>query len=379
VTPPPPVNPPVQSGLLTAGSWDDNLNYDFFKRYTQQLSNLQQAGLPGATVNDRLVVLVTDSAGAPVPGARVTVSSNQVMVARTQTGADGRALFFPNWMGASQGATLEVVAEAGGVSRIATAKTGDATLTLPLSSSAAGMTGLDVAIMIDTTGSMGDEIAYLQAELLNISTAIADKYPNINQRWAFVAYRDYQDDYVTRAFDFTTDLAAFKASFAKLGAGGGGDYEEAPERGLRDLNQLTWRDGAVARVAFWVGDAPHHNQYASEVLAGIRDLKTRGVHIYPVSASGTSELLEYTMRLGAMVTGGRYLFLTNDSGIGNSHKEPTIPCYLVTTLQKAMQRMIQMELTGTRIEPAASEVIRTGGNPKDGRCELNGGEVVQVL
>ena len=28
--------PQPQSGLLTAGSWDDNLNYDFFKRYTQR-------------------------------------------------------------------------------------------------------------------------------------------------------------------------------------------------------------------------------------------------------------------------------------------------------------------------------------------------------
>jgi hypothetical protein len=340
---------------------------------------VQQAGLPQAPINDRLVVLVTDSAGAPVPGARLTVTSGQIMVAKTQTGADGRALFFPNWQGASQGATLEVVAEAGGVTRTATAKVGDSVLTLPLSSTAAGVTGLDVAIMIDTTGSMGDEIAYLQAELLNISSAISDKYPNVNQRWAFVAYKDYQDEYVTRAFDFVEDLQSFKASFARLGAGGGGDYEEAPERALKDLNQLTWREGAVARVAFWVGDAPHHNQYASELMAGIRDLKTRGVHIYPVSASGTSELLEYSMRLAAMVTGGRYLFLTNDSGIGNNHKEPTIPCYLVTTLQKAMQRMIQMELTGTRIEPSANEVIRTGGNPKDGRCELTGGEVVQVL
>jgi hypothetical protein len=385
--PPPSTTPPVaprppgmtqpQSGLLTAGSWDDNLNYDFFKRYTQRLAQLP--GVPQAPVSDRLVVMVTDGSGAPVAGARVSVLSGQKEVAFTRTGADGRALFFPNWGGATAGESLEVVAESGGMTRSAVAKAGDAMLTLPLAAVQGGVSGLDAAILIDTTGSMGDEISYLQAELLNISAALTDRYPGISQRWAFIAYRDYQDDYVTRKFDFTADLQSFKGSFGLLSAGGGGDYEEAPERGLSDLNGLQWRDGAVARVAFWVGDAPHHNQFAPAVLQGIRDLKSKGVHIYPVSASGTSELLEYSMRLAAMVTGGRYLFLTDDSGVGGTHKEPTIPCYLVTTLQKAMLRMLHMELTGTHVEPTTDDILRTGGNPQDGRCKLSSGEEVEVL
>jgi hypothetical protein len=377
--PPPPVgggsNP--QAGLLTAGSWDDNLNYDFFKQYTARTGQLP--GVPQAPVSDRLVVLVTDSAGGPMAGVRVSVQSGQKEVAFTVTGADGRALFFPSWGGANVGDSLEVVATAGAATRTAVAKAGDAMVTLPMELGPTPMGALDVAILIDTTGSMGDEIRYLQAELLNISSALSDRFPDLSQRWAFVAYRDYQDDYVTRKFDFATDLASFRDSFARLAAGGGGDYEEAPEKGLADVNTLQWREGAVARVAFWVGDAPHHNQFAPQVLEGIRALKSKGVHIYPISASGTSELLEYSMRLAAMVTGGRYLFLTDDSGIGGAHKEPTIPCYLVTSLQKAMLRMLQMELTGTHIDPAPAEVIRSGGNPQEGRCKLTDGQEVAIL
>jgi hypothetical protein len=368
-----------QGGLLTAGSWDDNLNFDFFQKYHRRLTGLQMPGLLDAPISDRLLVLVTDAGGAPLAGARVSVVSAGKEIAHTQTGADGRALFFPNWAGASATASIEVVAEASAVRKSMPARVGDAMVTLAMGATPSPITGLDAAIVIDTTGSMGDEIAYLTAELLNISNAITELYPAISQRWAFVAYKDYQDEYTSKRFDFAVDPLAFKNAFAGLKAGGGGDFEEAPERGLADMNTLTWRDGAVARVAFWVGDAPHHDSKAADVLAALREAKSKGVHVYPVSASGTDERLEFAMRTGAMITGGLYLFLTNDSGIGGSHKEPSIPCYRVTTLQKAMLRMLRMELTGAPVEPAAADVLRTGGSPNDGRCRLTDGQEVEVL
>jgi hypothetical protein len=104
-----------------------------------------------------------------------------------------------------------------------------------------------------------------------------------------------------------------------------------------------------------------------------------GIRLYPISASGADELLEYTMRGAAEVTGGRYLFLTNDSGIGGAHKEPTIPCYTVTTLASAMLRMINMELTGTDSQPTAADIIRTTGDPVNGRCTTGSGQIVTIL
>jgi hypothetical protein len=41
-----------------------------------------------------------------------------------------------------------------------------------------------------------------------------------------------------------------------------------------------------------------------------------------------------------------------------------------------MGRMILSELSGTRVEPEPSDVLRTVGNPEDGTCVLAGGEVV---
>ena len=182
-----------------------------------------------------------------------------------------------------------------------------------------------------------------------------------------------------RAFDFTTDLATLESEISAQSAAGGGDIPEAPDQALAKLPTLSWRPDAVARMAFWVADAPHHAKDAQTMAKDIVAAHAKGIRFYPIAASGTDELLEYTMRTAAEVTGGRYLFLTNDSGIGNSHKEPTIPCYVVTTLDKAMKRMIDMELTGKDNQPAPADIVRTAGNPSNGTCILSGGDIVQVL
>jgi hypothetical protein len=97
-----------------------------------------------------------------------------------------------------------------------------------------------------------------------------------------------------------------------------------------------------------------------------------------VAASGVDQSAELTMRSTAQITGGRYLFLTNDSGIGNDHMKPHIPCYTVTRFDTAMVRMVASEMSGTHIEPTAEEVVRTVGEPKDGKCSLDDQSQVSI-
>jgi len=239
---------------------------------------------------------------------------------------------------------------------------------------------LDISFVIDTTGSMGDELRYLQTEFLAISQTISERYPNAEPRWSLVLYRDIGDEYVVRSFDFDGDAQAFQMRLAAQRAGGGGDTPEAPERGLGEMVSFGWRkEPSVAKIAFWVADAPHHAQNAQALGSTILQSRVTGIHIYPVASSGVDEFTELTMRTAAQLTGGRYLFLTNDSGVGNSHKEPSIPCYFVTRLDNAMLRMIDIELSGVYHEPAPSEIIRTGGNPQNGACALASGEPAIVF
>ena len=239
---------------------------------------------------------------------------------------------------------------------------------------------LDVSIVIDTTGSMGDEITYLRTEFQAIAAAVDARFPGAQTRWSLVAYKDVGDEYVAKPFAFTANPAEMQASLGTLSAGGGGDYEESPEEGFNAMNQLQWRTGAdVARVAFWIADAPQHSWRTipfGHAIDGSRDL---GIHIYPIAASGADEQTEVTMRGTAQVTGGRYLFLTDDSGIGGTHLEPKVPCFFVTKLDRAVARTVAIEMTGKYEEPAPADILRTGGDPKNGRCLLSDGTQVDVF
>ena len=150
-------------GQLTAGDWDDNLNFTFFQQYLAQ-----PPGLPAYPSADRVLLTVRDADGQPIPNARVTVSGSAGTRLEAPTATDGRLVFLPTQDGAQPGESFTVtVAPPAGQSGspLTTAVEGqDWTVTLP---GAQGVlpSELDVAFVVDTTGSMGDELNYLKAEV----------------------------------------------------------------------------------------------------------------------------------------------------------------------------------------------------------------------
>jgi hypothetical protein len=75
----------------------------------------------------------------------------------------------------------------------------------------------------------------------------------------------------------------------------------------------------------------------------------------------------------AAATQSRYLFLTDDSGIGNPHAPPAVDCYLVTRLDTLVRRVLDSQISGRRVEPRDGEVIRSVGQYDNGRCILPSG------
>lgn len=368
-----PRRPSAPEASLKAGEIDDNAA---FADYLAYLAGYQWRDVRLADVRERYLIRVIDDAQRPVLDARVTVYDGERAVFSGRTYAGGETIFMPGLYDAANTDSFRVVAEYGQARAETTlARGASEQVELGLRGATPDETlRLDLLFLLDTTGSMGDELAYIQAEIGNIASGIKLAYPQLVPRFGLVSYRDDGDMYVARSTDFTADLGAFRQALNAESAGGGGDIPEAADDGLHAATALSWRSGAVARVAFWVADAPHHTQDTASMTTAIESAMEKGVHVYPIGASGVEERAEFTMRTAAQMSGGRYLFLTDDSGIGNSHAEPHIPCYYVTTLKDAVARMMRVELSGEHVRPGEAEILRSVGAPKDGICTLRDGQ-----
>jgi uncharacterized protein YegL len=141
--------------------------------------------------------------------------------------------------------------------------------TLPLSAAFSGAIArptVEVAFVLDTTGSMGGLIEGAKRKIWSIATAIVDSNPDAEIRMGLVAYRDIGDDYVTRTFDLTTDIQDLYGNLLELKAHGGGDWPESVNEALDvAVNRLHWTPtGDTRRIVFLVGDAPPHMDYAQD-------------------------------------------------------------------------------------------------------------------
>ena len=226
---------------------------------------------------------------------------------------------------------------------------------------------LDLSFVIDTTGSMGDEMNYISKELLDIIENINRDYPTIDIKISITLYRDKGDDYIVRNFDFDDNIQEVVSNLKKQKASGGGDYPEAMEKGLfKNLDNL-WQENSI-KVMFLLADAPPHQQNIKDIKKVIDKARAKGIRIYPISGSGVDDKTEFIMRHIAYLNNAKYIFLSNDSGVGNSHKEPKIKCYQVTKLNNLIQRVIESEISGQKLEPSQKDIIRRVGHYDKGVC-----------
>ncbi|ALC12605.1 vWA domain-containing protein [Sphingopyxis sp. 113P3] len=369
--------PQPQSGILTAGEHDDLLNPELYAAYVNR-SNLGQKirALPRVDTMRVVRVKVSDRNGQPIPFAEVTVTCSDGNSLALATHTDGSVVFFPGLDRLSE--RITVSARRGGRTIAETRPVfvsnapGGQLVGLTANQMATRVTKLDLMLVVDTTGSMGDEIAYLQAEIRSIIAAITAKHRDLDIRIGFVFYRDLGDDYITRTIAFDRDIGRAQGVLAQQYASGGGDYPEAMDQALIRAVGQNWRPDAVKSLLL-VADAPPHDELFARTWAAAEAARARRIHITPVAASGVADEAEYAMRAMAAVTQSRYLFLTDDSGVGNPHAAPAIDCYLVTRLDALVRRVIDSQISGRRIEPEDQEVIRRVGEYDAGRCILPAG------
>ena len=371
IAPAPPMRRPfARAGVLTAGDIDDGLNRAAFQRYLKRTA--RQLRLPGAELQRPVALRMIGSDGAAAPGTRVTLRRPGAAEPfwSGYAGVDGRLVVYPGLFRTGSLRQVEVRAFSRSTQQAVnrTVTTGQwQDIDLPFESDWRP-DFLDLVFVVDTTGSMADELDWLTRDLLRIVGAARKVAPGVDVRFGLIVYRDRGDAYVVRNFGFTESGRQMRRWLRAQDANGGGDYPEAAALALQAGAELNWRRGRGERLLFHVADAPPHRHRAGAYLEAARALARRDVQVFGLGASGVAAESEFLMRQAAAMNQGRYLFLTDDSGVGHGHSEPTISCYRVTRLSGLVRRVLQSELSGIRVEARMRDVIREVGSYDRGTC-----------
>ncbi len=363
--------PAIRAGVLTAGDIDDTLNFAAFQRYARAARS--ETGLPRLQTSRPLLAQLRAPDGRPAPGVRYTLRRPGAAEPfhSGYSGVDGNITVFPELLGGRSGEAVELRAfpEDQGQAHVVRLPVGSGRnpVTLPFEG---GWQPdfLDLVFVVDTTGSMADELEWLTAELRSIVRKAQSRAPGVDIRYGLVVYRDEGDLYTVRNLGFTGRQGQMIRWLRAQRADGGGDYPEAAAAALASGAGLDWRRGKGERLLFHIADAPPHSEDARAYLAAAHRAAEDGVQIFGLGASGVAAESEFLMRQAALVTEGRYLFLTDDSGVGYAHAEPTISCYRVTALSGLVARVLESELSGIRVEAQKSDVIREVGSYARGVC-----------
>ena len=353
-----PVRPRPQGrpAPLKAGERDDNAQFEEYLRY---LDTYQGEPARQVDVRERYLITLLDNDQQPLLDAKVRIYADEQQIFSGRTYAGGKTIFLPGALDVSENTTqFRLVAEKGEAQAEMTFERGarerievalkDATMSEELR--------LDVLFLLDTTGSMEDELSRIQETIDSIAQRIDSFTPRPVLRFNLVAYRDRGDAYITRTYDFTSDVATFRKLLNSFTADGGGDTPESVNEALHAaVQEVQWADEAV-RLIFLVADAGPHLDYENDYdyTAEIQQAVAKGIKIYPIAASNTDPFAEYVFRQMAQQTLARFLFLTYQQG-----QEGGVPgertslqageqSYTVDRLDDLIVQVIQRELASVR-------------------------------
>lgn len=327
----------MKAGTLTAGEWKDAAALADWKELLKKDEWAACADQRKINAADVIKVRVSDG-GAPCFNVTVKLLSGETVLFTAKTDIEGCAYLFYNVITNNEQPDAVQI----GDSKISL--DGKTEIEADAEGSGINVTALDLMLMIDTTGSMGDELEYIKTELKDVVERVAKAGENISIRVSVNFYRDEGDEYIVRYYDFRENVNECTEQMSKETANGGGDYPEAVHTALENaVTGHNWRENAV-KLCFFVLDAPPHSEQEIQGINGdmIKSVKAaaeQGIRIIPVASSGVDVDTEFVMRSFSVMTGGTYIFITNHSGIGGDHKEAEVGEHTVEYLNECMIRV----------------------------------------
>ena len=135
------------------------------------------------------------------------------------------------------------------------------------SQSGSQLSSVEVAFVLDSTGSMGGLIEGAKRKIWSIANSVVELQLAPRGRIGLISYRDRGDQYITQFYDLTDDLDAVFRRLQSFTAAGGGDGPESVNQALNEAVRLmSWTPQQdVLKIIFLVGDAPPHMDYRNDV------------------------------------------------------------------------------------------------------------------
>ena len=331
---------------MTAGEWNDLDSWSFWQNLMKEASYKKFVNQWGFNTQYRISILAFGPDSLPMVDYKVELLQKASVFSIGKTDNHGRLDFFihPSKLSGPpnlQDFSLKIPLLNYTHSNLIFFDSG--VNVLHLAAVSAKPETIDLAFVVDATGSMGDEMEYVKTELYDVINRVKIKNPLAIVRTGAVFYKDEGDEYVSKFSQFSTDNSNTVNYIKSQSAGGGGDWPEAVHTALNSaIKDLNWTDNAKTRLLFLVLDAPPH--FNEKVLASLattlEKAKEKGIKIIPIAASGVDQETEFLLRAFSIASNGTYVFVTNDSGIGNDHLKPTVGYFEVEFLKDLMVRLI---------------------------------------
>ena len=340
----------TQAGQITAGEWKDLENWNFWNALKQEEEFSKMDKYWEYNLDKRISVNVKSNSDNLVDVPVALVNSDNEIIWQSRTNNNGNAELWPLLKNGAQTDSKNLKVKIGNeifnnIEEYNTQKINKINVSNDIKSNT--VKKIDIAFMVDATGSMGDELEYLKEELTDVISKVKDENQNATINLGAVFYRDNGEEYVTKKTEFSTNIDKTVSFIEQQSANAGGDFPEAVETALSEsINNLEWSQDATSRILFMVLDAPphHEDQIVSQINTLITTASKKGIKIIPITASGIDKETEFLMRYMAIATNGTYVFITNDSGIGNDHLVASVGDYQVEFLNKLMERLINESL-----------------------------------
>lgn len=324
----------IPAGQLTAAAYSDII----YKEFWNTLINPKpaQTEQPDKTsglfsnyyknfgfISKEMIEVSASTGTTPLSHVKVELMKEQDIIYTSVTDKTGKAYLFADELSSSLRVVVSYT-DVNGTLVEETKPVDSANITFDnLPEKVADENIIELMFVVDTTGSMSDELEYLKVEIKDVIERIVEQ-TDATIYLGLIFYRDHGDAYVTRNYNFTIDIAEQITNINKQYANGGGDFPEAVDEAFMYALNGKWTFDTSTKIIVHVADAPSHSKDYQEWHSLVKQAAARGIKILSVASSGIDLETEFLFRSQSLLTNAHYVYLTDDSGIGGSHLAATV-------------------------------------------------------